>query len=158
MGKFGIESRGKSGAKSGRAAASSSKIGGEATASCKRPTHVLDLQEKRIKMAAAGANHSLFLTDLGHVYSAGFNEFGQLGYPSEEYNVDKENAQIIRKHQDHVNNLLHVKRNATPVRISTLSNIRFIACGDHHSLAICDTNVGDTKESSLYSWGWGSHG
>lgn len=30
-------------------------------------------------MAAAGENHSLYLTELGEVYSSGFNEFGELG-------------------------------------------------------------------------------
>ena len=30
-------------------------------------------------MAAAAETHSLFLTDLGEVYSTGFNEFGELG-------------------------------------------------------------------------------
>jgi alpha-tubulin suppressor-like RCC1 family protein len=30
-------------------------------------------------MTAAGDSHSLFLTDLGEVYSCGFNEFGELG-------------------------------------------------------------------------------
>ena len=32
-----------------------------------------------MRMAAAGNNHSLFLSELGQVFSAGFNEFGQLG-------------------------------------------------------------------------------
>jgi alpha-tubulin suppressor-like RCC1 family protein len=30
-------------------------------------------------MTAAGEAHSLFLTDLGEIYSCGFNEFGELG-------------------------------------------------------------------------------
>jgi alpha-tubulin suppressor-like RCC1 family protein len=30
-------------------------------------------------MVAAGETHSLFLFELGEVYSAGFNEFGELG-------------------------------------------------------------------------------
>ena len=35
--------------------------------------------DRKMKMAAAGSNHSLFLSELGQVFSAGFNEFGQLG-------------------------------------------------------------------------------
>jgi len=30
-------------------------------------------------MTAAGEAHSLFLTDLGEIYSCGYNEFGELG-------------------------------------------------------------------------------
>lgn len=30
-------------------------------------------------MAAAGENHSLFLDDVGEVYAAGYDEFGELG-------------------------------------------------------------------------------
>jgi len=42
----------------------------------------MELAEKEVKMCAAGKSHSLFLTYLGEVYSAGFNEFGQLGFHS----------------------------------------------------------------------------
>ena len=65
--------------------------GSDARASCSEPTLVLDLQEKRVKMTAAGVNHSLFLTDLGHVYSAGYDEFGQLGHRTDDFNVDFDN-------------------------------------------------------------------
>lgn len=43
------------------------------------PTLLKDLSEKRVKMCAAGRNHSIFLTEIGQVYAAGYNEFGQLG-------------------------------------------------------------------------------
>lgn len=43
------------------------------------PSRIKYLLDRRIVMAAAGENHSLFLSDLGEVYSAGYNEFGELG-------------------------------------------------------------------------------
>eukprot|EP00350_Pseudokeronopsis_sp_OXSARD2_P006423 CAMPEP_0170553242 /NCGR_PEP_ID=MMETSP0211-20121228/11046_1 /TAXON_ID=311385 /ORGANISM="Pseudokeronopsis sp., Strain OXSARD2" /LENGTH=54 /DNA_ID=CAMNT_0010861425 /DNA_START=303 /DNA_END=467 /DNA_ORIENTATION=+ len=30
-------------------------------------------------MTAAGENHSLYLSELGEVYSCGYNEYGELG-------------------------------------------------------------------------------
>jgi alpha-tubulin suppressor-like RCC1 family protein len=44
-----------------------------------RPVRIQYLSERRIVMAAAGETHSLFLSELGEVYSAGYNEFGELG-------------------------------------------------------------------------------
>ena len=41
-----------------------------------KPRLVEGLLEWKMKMAAAGNNHSLFLSELGQVFSAGFNEFG----------------------------------------------------------------------------------
>ena len=43
------------------------------------PTFVTSLRGKRIVMIAAGANHSLALTDRHDVYSCGYNAKGQLG-------------------------------------------------------------------------------
>ena len=43
------------------------------------PTRIKSIPEKIITMVAAGHNHSLFLTELGEVFSCGFNEFGELG-------------------------------------------------------------------------------
>lgn len=40
------------------------------------PTLLKDLLDKKILMTAAGRSHSLFLTELGQVYSAGLNESG----------------------------------------------------------------------------------
>lgn len=38
---------------------------------------------KKVKMVAAGANHSLCLTERGDVYSCGYNAKGQLGLGDE---------------------------------------------------------------------------
>ena len=48
-----------------------------------KPTLLKDLLDKKILMTAAGRSHSLFLSELGQVYSAGYNEYGQLGIKSE---------------------------------------------------------------------------
>ena len=48
-----------------------------------QPALLQDLIDKKILMTACGRSHSLFLTVLGQVYTAGFNEFGQLGVKSE---------------------------------------------------------------------------
>ena len=37
---------------------------------------VQEIQDKKIKMTASGTNHSLFLAELGQIYTSGFNEFG----------------------------------------------------------------------------------
>ena len=47
-----------------------------------KPTRIKSLLDRKIVMTAAGENHSLFLSDLGEVLAAGFNEFGELGIGS----------------------------------------------------------------------------
>ena len=54
-------------------------IGTKKEAAVSKPVRLKHLQDKKIVMTAAGEAHSLFLTDLGEIYSCGFNEFGELG-------------------------------------------------------------------------------
>ena len=89
-------------------------------------------------MCAAGHNHSLYLTELGHVYSSGFNEFGQLGFASVsmQLNENLQEGMSIEAKNEIVNNFYLVKTKSVPQRIPNLDKIRFIACGASHSLAI----------------------
>ena len=48
-------------------------------------------------MCAAGRNHSLFLTEVGSVWVAGFNEFGQLGT---EQSDDQRNNNLKKGNSD----------------------------------------------------------
>ena len=41
-----------------------------------KPTQLKDLIDMKIIMTAAGRSHSIFLTQLGQVFSAGYNEYG----------------------------------------------------------------------------------
>ncbi len=54
-------------------------IGTKKDAAVSKPVRLKHLQDKKIVMTAAGEAHSLFLTDLGEIYSCGYNEFGELG-------------------------------------------------------------------------------
>ena len=111
------------------------------------------LSDKKILMTAAGKHHSLFLTELGHVYSAGLNEFGQLGVKSDPMEITKQakyNVSILQ-------NYLYQKTKSTPQRVD-IENVRFIAAGDCHSLAITDLSHDGEFESKLYSWGWSAYG
>jgi alpha-tubulin suppressor-like RCC1 family protein len=80
---------------------------------------------KKLKQLDGGEHHSLALSENGDVYSFGRGNYGQLGHASEE------NCLI-------------------PKLVDTLSgrHVVKIACGDHHSLALTDSN-------ELYTWGYG---
>ena len=56
-----------------------------------KPARIKSLQDKFIVMTAAGENHSLFLSDLGEVLCAGFNEFGELGIGINQASIDNNN-------------------------------------------------------------------
>ena len=118
-----------------------------------RPTLLKDLLDKKILMTASGRSHSLFLSELGQVYAAGYNEFGQLGIRSEPLRM--------RLNRDeaggYLQTYMHSKTKPTPQRVE-VENIRFIAAGDSHSLAISDSSTDGKQQSELYSWGWGAFG
>ena len=119
---------------------------------------VQELQDKRIKMTAAGTDHSLFLAELGQIYAAGFNEFGQLGVPTESVSANIMDGLEDGAENDLMGNFYTVKTRTTPVRIPSLESIRFVAAAGSHSLAISDSNAGDNPGLALYSWGWGAYG
>jgi alpha-tubulin suppressor-like RCC1 family protein len=76
--------------------------------------------------AAGGENHSVILKSDGTVWSVGLNSSGQLG--------DSSNTQ-----------------RATPVQVSSLSDVVAIAAGGNHSMAI-------TSTGALYLWGANGNG
>ena len=99
-------------------------------------------------MAAAGYNHSLFLSELGQVFSAGFNEFGQLGILVDE----------VSNTSDKIENWVTVLKESAIRQVFGLEGIRFIACGAYHSLALSGATSDGIRAYSLYSWGWGANG
>ncbi len=117
-----------------------------------KPTILKDLQDKRVLMTASGRSHSLFLTGLGQVYAAGYNEFGQLGVKSEPLKIQQNKNDIMSSILD---NYYYAKTKPTPQRVD-VENVRFIAAGDSHSFAISDSSHYGTQTSNLCSWGWGA--
>ncbi|KAG8244589.1 Protein rcc2 [Homalodisca vitripennis] len=53
------------------------------------PVELEELKDLTIVGAACGRNHTLFLTDRGHVYACGDNKMGQCGVGSTSQTVDK---------------------------------------------------------------------
>eukprot|EP00050_Salpingoeca_kvevrii_P017370 m.64497 g.64497 ORF g.64497 m.64497 type:complete len:1228 (-) comp7523_c0_seq2:50-3733(-) len=49
-----------------------------------KPTYVASLKKHTITVAAAGRDHSVFVTVAGSVFACGSNKFGQLGLPDSE--------------------------------------------------------------------------
>ena len=93
------------------------------------PRMIRGLGTVNVVQVAAGAKHSLVLTDSGKLFAFGDNSFGQLGIPDAGERV------------------------LTPQPIQSLSTlpIQFIACGGHHTGII-------TLSGAVYMWGRNSHG
>eukprot|EP00299_Pterocystis_sp_00344_P015996 c8002_g1_i4.p1 GENE.c8002_g1_i4~~c8002_g1_i4.p1 ORF type:complete len:245 (+),score=48.93 c8002_g1_i4:636-1370(+) len=89
------------------------------------------LARENMVMAAAGAHHTLLLTENGEVFSFGCNLNGELGLGS----TTTESYVTI------------------PNLVSSLLGVRIvkIACGAHHSVAVSD-------KGQLYAWGCNAHG
>eukprot|EP00933_Yihiella_yeosuensis_P041082 TRINITY_DN35521_c0_g1_i1.p1 TRINITY_DN35521_c0_g1~~TRINITY_DN35521_c0_g1_i1.p1 ORF type:complete len:1279 (+),score=178.27 TRINITY_DN35521_c0_g1_i1:69-3905(+) len=90
-----------------------------------------------IRQVAAGARHSMLLTDAGKLFSMGDNAHGQLGI-------------------DHKLGLNAIKSADTPTQvIGELAReeviVKSVVCGDNYSLAL-------TKDDQLYVWGANSNG
>jgi alpha-tubulin suppressor-like RCC1 family protein len=82
-----------------------------------------------IKSIACGLQHTLFVSESGHVYAMGSNSHGQLG---------------IRDNQ--------VAAKNTPTLVEVMENhVTKVSCGNFHSLALCETG-------QAYSWGQGKFG
>ena len=119
-------------------------------------------------MCAVGRNHSLFLTALGQIYSAGFNEFGQLGFESYILDSDqfvnyvnalegKSTGNVLDPETLYHNYFNIITQRAAQI-INGLSGVSFIACGCHHSIAITSLSDFNQDKLALYTWGWGACG
>jgi RHS repeat-associated protein len=124
-----------------------------------------------VPLIAAGLEHSLALSDEGHVWSWGYNEYGQVG---DGTTIDRTNPIVI----DGLNNIIAIaaggyhslalERNGkvwawgknhygqlgngttvdkdVPVQVSLLDNVIAIACGYDHSVAL-------KADGSILTWG-----
>ena len=81
-----------------------------------------------IKSIACGLQHSLFVSESGHVYSMGSNSHGQLGI-----------GELVDKN--------------TPTLVEALleATVSKVSCGLQHSLAL-------TSGGAAYAWGQGRFG
>ncbi len=77
-----------------------------------------------IKSIACGFKHTVFVSESGHVYSMGGNNFGQLGIGGD------------------------IPEKNTPTLVESLSEVVIakIACGNSHTLAI-------SEKGEAYAWG-----
>lgn len=92
-----------------------------------RPTRV-NIDQKFIQIAA-GANHSVALSEFGEIYSWGSDYAGQLGKKSE----------------------LTVEEMGIPQKVDTAVTFKYVACGEHCTAAI-------SNKGELFTWGSGGHG
>lgn len=93
------------------------------------PVQVQGLPSDKVVMAiAAGHRHSVAVTSDGHVWTWGWNYFGQLGWGS--YNNDP---------------------HPVPAEIPDFANIQTVAGGMYHTLALTDDN-------KVYAWGYNDDG
>jgi len=105
------------------------------------PRIVTSLAERKIEMLAAGAFHSIALTDTGVVYSWGLGKAGQLGYACEGEYYDDPQRQYVQ----------------TEPRVVTTGGfddtiIGYIAAGGLQSAAI------SLEDGGIFTWGHGEYG
>eukprot|EP00906_Rhabdomonas_costata_P010468 RCo014691 len=95
------------------------------------PKKVAFFHQMVVAMMAAGAYHTLVLTQDSELYAFGWAKYGQLGIPEKEIR-----GEVV----------------CTPRRVAALARSRIHSCavGENHSLVLCD--------EGLYSFGWGQHG
>ncbi len=103
------------------------ELGNGATKNSDQPVQAKIPAGTIITKISAGENHCLALDSDGNVWSWGRNDYNQLG----------------------INNVGEI--NANPTKITTLKNIKDIACGTYSSFAI-------GKAGEVYSWGLNANG
>ncbi|GAX80618.1 hypothetical protein CEUSTIGMA_g8053.t1 [Chlamydomonas eustigma] len=82
----------------------------------------------RVVQAAAGLSHTLLLSDLGDVYSCGWNSDGQLGHGDLQVCLEPQLVEALTE------------------------KIIKVSCGARHSLAL------SSGRQCFWSWGWNGHG
>jgi len=96
------------------------QLGNKSTNDSSIPLKVLDLKD--VISVSSGAFHNLALKKDGSVWAWGANIYGQLGINSDD---------LFRSY---------------PIKISGLSNVIAISCGDSHNLAL-------TSDGNVWRWG-----
>jgi alpha-tubulin suppressor-like RCC1 family protein len=91
------------------------------------PFKVNGFNDERVVMISCGWSHSMALTECGHVYSWGNNEFGQLGIGNTEKSNEPKFVAIIDENECNV-------------------FIKKISCGPAHSLLL-------SSDGSIYAFG-----
>jgi hypothetical protein len=91
------------------------------------PIKVKGFNNERVVMISCGYWHSIALTECGHVYSWGYNEWGQLGYGNTVYSNEPKLVAVIG--EDKCNNF-----------------IEKISCGSDHSLLL-------SSDGYIYAFG-----
>eukprot|EP00054_Salpingoeca_dolichothecata_P018562 m.114214 g.114214 ORF g.114214 m.114214 type:complete len:355 (-) comp22918_c0_seq4:58-1122(-) len=106
------------------------------------PRFIEALSGLHMKEIAAGGWHSLALSCDGDVYSFGWNNHGQLGYPTDS-KISPSPQPITFEHDS----------SGQEDPTSTVEDIMVakIACGSAHSLALCEKGM-------VWAWGWNEHG
>ncbi|CAM6001532.1 unnamed protein product, partial [Sphagnum balticum] len=142
------------------------------------PIKVKGFNNEKVAMISCGSFHSMALTECGHVYSWGENEFGQLGigntfsqpilnqYLNNEFVVDiscgVHHSLVLTNcgevfawggnYYGQIGNGCNSDQ-LKPIKVKGFNNERvvMISCGYWHSMAL-------TECGHVYSWGWSGSG
>ncbi|ELT94295.1 hypothetical protein CAPTEDRAFT_179088 [Capitella teleta] len=138
-----------------------------------QPQKVAALEGMSMTSVSAGGWHSAALSDIGDIYTWGWNERGQLGARSKgvKMKVEPESIESVRpakiqktqtggipsNYKDEEVNVETVNVQSIPSVLDVedenheLLSFKDIACGSRHSAAVTD-------DGSLYSWGCNDYG
>jgi alpha-tubulin suppressor-like RCC1 family protein len=107
------------------------------------PIELNDFNNEKIIAISCGGEYSMALTDCGHVYSWGDNQFGQLGLEESEetYNMFR-----TRRLKEIKPKLIKVKSESNPNVFITK-----ISCGSTHSLLL-------SRDGDIYAFGENNYG
>ncbi|XP_043980367.1 secretion-regulating guanine nucleotide exchange factor isoform X1 [Gambusia affinis] len=94
------------------------------------------LRGEKVMGVCSGWTHVVAQTERGRVFTWGRGDYGQLGRSTSV----SENAEM----------LMGIRKDCTPLEVTSLYGATQIVCGSEHNLAI----VGEC----LLSWGWNEHG